>query len=290
MVIGEDCSTDNTRAIALTYQEKFPGRVKVLAHTSNLGVMPNLMAVLAMCDGDYICILDGDDYWTDDSKVQKQVDFLERNPGFAICAHNLAIVRFDGRALNEMVRLEREEKEYIINDLAAANMLATASCMYRNNFNAGPAPTGFPEWMLKVKIGDYCLHMLAARHGKIKYFPAAMGAYRLHNGGTWTGENNFNKMAMFFNTIHYLRKEFQGEISLLLMEQEIKYVRELAAFAPQKFKQFLLDYREQIADLLSAEYPYAICSLAHHSSIPQATPPNILNKLANRIRRMWATR
>ena len=91
IVIGEDCSTDNTRQIILDYQRKYPGKFKLLLHKENIGAMANQQAVFSACTGKYIAICEGDDYWTDPYKLQKQVDFLEDNNGFVICFTNTLI-------------------------------------------------------------------------------------------------------------------------------------------------------------------------------------------------------
>ena len=87
IVIGEDCSTDNTRQIVLDYQQQYPGKVKLLLHEKNIGAMANQMAVFNACKGKYIAMCEGDDYWTDPYKLQKQVDFLEANEDYSICSH-----------------------------------------------------------------------------------------------------------------------------------------------------------------------------------------------------------
>ncbi|NLI41548.1 MAG: glycosyltransferase [Caldisericales bacterium] len=84
LVIGEDCSTDNTRAIVCDYRERYPERIHLLLPEHNLGMFPNFVATLQACDGRYIALLEGDDYWTDPFKLQKQVDFLEVHPEYGL--------------------------------------------------------------------------------------------------------------------------------------------------------------------------------------------------------------
>lgn len=283
MIIGEDCSSDGTKAIAIAYQDKFPDLIKVQTNGANVGVMANLMSVLAACDGDYICILDGDDYWTDNAKVQKQVDFLEKNNDYAICAHNLSTVKIDGKPLYELVRQEKEEHTYDLQDLAKTNMLPTASCMYRNNFSAGDNPTGYPTWLPLVKIGDYCLNMLAARHGKAKYFPAVMGAYRIHNSGTWNGENQAKRLIMFFDTVHYLRKEFTGEVKHLLMKQQVMCLQSVASHGADVLKEFLNNSKQQILDLLLEDYPSALAELLTKDSSLPHNGASFAGRVVNKI-------
>lgn len=286
IVIADDCSTDETRDIIERYAQK-NSSITFLTREKNIGMMPNLIDAMSICTGDYLAFCEGDDFWTDPQKLQKQVDFLEGHPDYAICAHNLTIVRADGKSLNEFVRPENTEMQYDMHDLADKNMLATASCIYRNNFTSGHCPTGFPEWILKVKIGDYCLHMLAARHGKIKYFPEAMGSYRLHGGGVWTGESDFNRQVMFFHTISYLRIEFSGNIIQLLMHQQLKCLHELMLIDKIRFNQFLLEYRNQIIDLFVEEYPFAINELMDVNKIVKSEQSSNIGRILNKFQKIY---
>ena len=88
LVIGEDSSTDRTRKICLEYKNKFPHIIKLRLQEKNLGMMKNFYDSLSSCTGDYIAICEGDDYWTDPYKLQKQIDFLEENPEYGLCYGN----------------------------------------------------------------------------------------------------------------------------------------------------------------------------------------------------------
>ena len=89
IVIGEDRSTDNTLQICLDYKAKYPGKVRVLSRDTNIGMMANMIDTFSQCKGKYVAVCEGDDYWTDPYKLQKQVDFLEKNEEYAICCHNV---------------------------------------------------------------------------------------------------------------------------------------------------------------------------------------------------------
>ena len=95
LVVGEDCSTDKTLQIALKYQSEHPGVIRVLQREKNLGLTPNCVDTHNHCRGKYIALLDGDDYWTDKNKLQKQVDFMESHPEYAGCAHQSSVIRGD---------------------------------------------------------------------------------------------------------------------------------------------------------------------------------------------------
>ena len=91
LIIGEDCSTDNTRKIVLEYAEKHPDIICPLLPESNLGMMKNFIQTMEAARGKYIALCEGDDYWTDPYKLQKQVDFLEANEEYTVCSHRFHI-------------------------------------------------------------------------------------------------------------------------------------------------------------------------------------------------------
>jgi len=129
IVIGEDCSTDRTRDIVLEYQEKYSDRIKLLLQGKNAGMHKNFVDTYYACMGKYIALLEGDDYWTDPYKLQKQVDFLEKNPDFAICFHNMQIIYEDEPHLNRISNIKQKEITNI-KTLARGNYVYTASCIF----------------------------------------------------------------------------------------------------------------------------------------------------------------
>ena len=87
LIIGEDCSTDGTRKIVMEYARKYPDIIRPLLPDSNLGMMKNFIETMQAATGKYIALCEGDDYWTDPYKLQKQVDFLEANEEYSLCCH-----------------------------------------------------------------------------------------------------------------------------------------------------------------------------------------------------------
>ena len=85
VVVGEDCSKDNTPAICREYAERFPGKVVLLQEGHNLGIMRNFANTINHCTGDLIGICAGDDYWCDEYKLQKQLDYLTAHPECGVC-------------------------------------------------------------------------------------------------------------------------------------------------------------------------------------------------------------
>ena len=101
LIIGEDCSTDSTRKIVVEYAEKYPDLIRPLLPGSNLGMMKNFNKTMEAAKGKYIAICEGDDYWTDPLKLQKQVDILEANENIVAVATNAAVCDFNGNTIQK---------------------------------------------------------------------------------------------------------------------------------------------------------------------------------------------
>jgi glycosyltransferase involved in cell wall biosynthesis len=177
LIIGEDCSTDNTRNILLDYQTRFPDKIKLILPKENLGMMKNFSETLKACCGDYVALCEGDDYWTSKNKLQRQVDFLNQNEDFSIVFHAASI---NNETTGETKISNINQKPVCtIEDLFVENFIITASCMFRNRLFPN-----FPDFFLKTGAGDWVLHILNAEHGKIGFINEVMAVYRIHEGGT----------------------------------------------------------------------------------------------------------
>lgn len=223
IVIGEDCSTDRTRDIVLEYQEKYADRIKLLLQSENVGMHKNFVDTYYACKGKYIALLEGDDYWTDPNKLQKQVDFLENNPDFAICFHNMWIIDEDKPHLIRESNIKQKEITDI-NTLARGNYIYTASCVFRNNFII------LPDWFYQCPVGDYPLHLLNAQYGKIKFINEIMGVYRVHKGGAWENTNLSYRLEKWAEMIEILKSKFDSKVNEILNNSLHKSYFELAGY------------------------------------------------------------
>src|SRR5258707_15599876 len=145
IVIGEDASTDQTRQIVLDYQEKHRDKIRVLLRDASeaerdralgIGGKTGFISGLEACQGQYIALLDGDDYWTSPHKLQKQVDFLDSHPDFAICFHNSEIIA-EGNWEGAKTFSPPHQKEIsTIEDLLAGNFIHSGSSVFRRGLFA----------------------------------------------------------------------------------------------------------------------------------------------------------
>jgi glycosyltransferase involved in cell wall biosynthesis len=104
ILVGDDCSTDGAREVIAAYAAQYPDQVKAVLHPKNLGQngLFNTIETLKLAQGQYIAPMDGDDYWTDPLKLQKQVNYMETHPDFSACFHNALITYEDGLDSHEL--------------------------------------------------------------------------------------------------------------------------------------------------------------------------------------------
>ena len=201
IVVGDDASRDNTQAVLLDYQRRFPGKIKLLLNQTNRGAIHNFIDTYHACRGGYVATCEGDDYWTDPLKLQKQADFLDRHPDFSMCFHN-ADVRTDNNSEPPYLLNPPDQKAVTtLQDLIGEKetwFMATASILLRKTF----LPV-LPAWIAESKSGDIPLNILLAQRGPIGYLDDVMSVYRKHGGGQsntdhrWQAGFLFNRINMY---------------------------------------------------------------------------------------------
>ncbi len=215
IVLGEDCSTDNTRSICKQYQQKYPDKIKLLLPETNVGMMGNFINTLNSCNAKYVALCDGDDYWTDTQKLQKQVDFLEANTDYSICFHRVLELHPNQEILPEKLNTKATITTYSLHDLAFKNFIRTPSVVYRNHlFKAMPA------WLSNSPVGDYVVHLLNASNGKILYLPDTMAVYRKHPTSNWSSGNQITLLQKWFSLLDILLAEFSNDEATILALQK----------------------------------------------------------------------
>jgi glycosyltransferase involved in cell wall biosynthesis len=209
LIIADDFSTDGTREIVLEYKNKYSDFIKLILQKKNVGPAQNWMDLITRPQSKYVAYFEGDDYWTDPHKLQKQVDFLEKNPDFAICFHNMQIIYDDEPHLNCTSNINQREIT-TIEDLAWGNYIYTASCIFRKYFNE------LPPWHSDCPVGDYPLHLLNAQYGKIKFINEVMGVYRIHAGGIWENKSFIYRIEKWVEMLEIISDKFSSNVNKIL--------------------------------------------------------------------------
>lgn len=185
VIISDDCSTDNTAQIIKEYAAKYPDIIKPIFRKKNLGVMKNFIATLSDINTEYLIYNEGDDYFSDPLKIQKQVDFLDKNPDYSICFHPVTIHYENNERHDEIFPHESyrfSKTELALEDLIKRNFMQTNSVMYRWRYRNKKLYNVFPKDILPC---DWYLHLLHAQVGTIGFIDEIMAVYRKHEHGIW---------------------------------------------------------------------------------------------------------
>lgn len=187
ILVNDDASTDGTADIIREYELKYPDLFRCVYQKENQWGKKDICRdiLFPMVRGKYVALNEGDDYWTDENKLQKQVDFMESHPDFSVCFHPVTVHWDDGSEPdsvfpNAKKRFYKTELE--LKDLLHHNFIQTNSVMYRWRFHADSLNL-IPDGILP---GDWFLHLLHAQTGKIGFLPDVMAVYRRNHGGIWT--------------------------------------------------------------------------------------------------------
>jgi len=170
LVISDDCSTDKTKAVIEKYEKQYPEIIKPIYRKKNLGSIKNWIDTFSKCKGKYIALCEGDDYWTDPYKLQKQVDFLEANPDYGM-VHTEYDEFIESR--QELIKDIHKKGHKIksgdvFEDLLNVNFITTASVCFRKSILSDYIKE-FKDELYKWKMGDFPLWLYFSRHSKIGY-------------------------------------------------------------------------------------------------------------------------
>ena len=190
LVISDDCSLDNTRKICIEYKEIYPDIIKLLLSTKNQGITQNFLSTVQACSGKYIAQCDGDDYWTDPQKLQKQVDILEKNETYSICMH-------DNSNYYEAENSYKKEPppSYLV-DGSEGFVFTYAEWVkiwFGNTLTWLYRKDRFPDTQVISKylvfIDMHLLYYIMKGDNLGYYLKDDMAIYRIHSRGAWSGKN-----------------------------------------------------------------------------------------------------
>lgn len=223
ILVHDDASTDHSADIIREYTEKYPDLFKPIYQTENQyskGIKISLKYQFSRARGKYIAMCEGDDYWTDPLKLQKQVDFLEEHGD--CCMTCSRVDRFS------------ESKQLFIDDYGSYEIskyvdpvdiiekgglfISTCSIVFRHNILKN-----YPEYCIKCHVGDYPIQIIAAMKGSVFYINDIMAVYRVERPLSWVGN---------------LRKGFLNDKYLAGIRSEVKMLQCLCSDYPLYKKNF----------------------------------------------------
>ena len=240
IVIGEDCSTDDSRSICIAYQKKYPDKILLLLNEHNLGMNGNGANVSAHCVGKYVAVCEGDDYWTDPHKLQKQVDFLEAHPDYSACYHSVKIVDENGVEYTELdipAYTSNETFTYPREDVFSMRLPGQSCTVVARNMRYFVTPDVSKAYDECMTNGDQKGVVLYLRYGKIYHMGDCMACYRrTYAGDSWNARTHGREMS-FFIYRSFLHMEKYARYCLGINGSSRKYARSVLLGFLRNFSQ-----------------------------------------------------
>lgn len=175
IIVSDDASSDGTVAILQEYHQQYSDKMRLLLQETNVGGPENLKRVIEASKAKYVTCLDGDDFYTDDYKLQKQVDILEAHPEYAACFHNTWYADENGQLKGLFNRPDFHALHDSHEFIRERWFVPIHSAVLRREY------IEFPDWYNTVMNDDYVIHLSVAKHGPYYYMPDVMVAYRRHS-------------------------------------------------------------------------------------------------------------
>lgn len=249
IIIGDDCSTDRTREILLTYQQKYPDIIQLILHPKRYEGVPgrlNNITNLYACRGQYIALLDGDDYWISEDKLQQQVDFLDQHTDYVLAFHDAKVVSEDNESdayyYSEKAQNPHPGTTFTQQQIAKKWFIQTSTMLFRNHLIGE-----FPDWFWQICSADHAIQLLVTKHGKAKCLNNLESVRRVHsrsfNNTYWSdkltqNELMINDLLIFSENFSALRGAIQSDhilarrysYSAHLLWQRNKYKDSLVSF------------------------------------------------------------
>ena len=213
IIVHDDNSTDGTREILLKFYEENPDKILLILEKENQwqkGVS-NLAMILSWIKSDYIALCEGDDFWNVNFKLQRQVDFLDKNIETSLTCHDVEILNessdesYAQNLRNHINTFPTDNPEL---ELGKGNFIMTCSVMFRNNL----FQKGFLEGIHSLLPVDWLIFAALAESGKIAHSKERLATYRIHEGSAWSSQNSTMREKRTAETFWYLAGALKGNV------------------------------------------------------------------------------
>jgi glycosyltransferase involved in cell wall biosynthesis len=182
ILIGDDCSTDSSESV-IKRLAKYNNNIKYFRYNKNIGGRKNIKFLIDNCVGDYIAYLDGDDFWVDNLKLQKQVDFLDENIDYSMCFTGHWIYDRNGHSYpyDNWMGLTNNKTEVNSETLLSGNPISALTKVFRNYKNSN-----WCDFLDSIPFFDWGHNFFMSQKGKIKYLNFPSAVYRTHDNGVFS--------------------------------------------------------------------------------------------------------
>ena len=206
IVLAEDSSTDGTRSICEEYQAKYPDIIKYVWSENNVGVWANEIRAHEKARGKYFAYCEGDDYWTDTNKLQKQVAFMEAHEDYMMCFHNTGVLNQSSRAIILNGNIS-ESKEFHESDVFPNWVAHTSSFMIRRELWGKFLGMKHRNWLEST---DTVLVLLGMKYGRVWGIKEEMSVYRMNNHSMMANENSVEVLGQYIRHLKCFLLNFRS--------------------------------------------------------------------------------
>jgi glycosyltransferase involved in cell wall biosynthesis len=231
IVVHDDASTDGTQEVLKHYKEVHTDKMKLILQSENQHSkrVPVFDLVLPHCDGEYVACCDGDDYWCDNHKLQKQASYLDEHPDVFISGHDMKVVDSEGQLIQSSKLLDIHKRDFSADEIKKGlAWLLTSTWMFRNR--------SFPQAIERGKVinGDTFLLSLLGEHGASHYHDDINPAvYRIHDSGLWSTMPKSDRKLSELITSFWRQKYFARKNDLgLASYHKNKLYKQMAMASP----------------------------------------------------------
>jgi glycosyltransferase involved in cell wall biosynthesis len=189
LLVADDFSTDGTREKVQEYARRHPERIRTFLPDRNLGIEGIWLQAARQCRGEYVAILEGDDYWTDSDKLAKGVSALDGHPGWSTCFHRATLFFDDGSQPSRPATPAFSKDVFDLDDILRACFIPFLTVVFRRE-----ALATVPEWIFGYRWFDWLFHIQCAQQGAIGFLEEDMAAYRVHAGGNWSARSRLTQL------------------------------------------------------------------------------------------------
>ncbi len=233
IIISNDNSPDKTDEIIQEIINLNPKakNIKNIRHQANMGMMPNFIFALNEAKGKYIALCEGDDFWEDPLKLQKQIDFLESNKDFVMCFHSVT-VKNEIEGVNYSYPIPKKNI-LSFRDILFKHFIPTCSLIFLND----SLPKPLPEWLKYAKMGDIPVELFLADKGKVKFMDEKMAVYRKNERSVTQNIDHIKKGRASYDFLYRNLRDYFGRkyfiiFSIVIFKNRIGYLKDLLGLNP----------------------------------------------------------
>ncbi|MDE6729007.1 MAG: glycosyltransferase, partial [Oscillospiraceae bacterium] len=219
ILIGDDASTDNTKDILMRYYEQYKDRIKLCIRETNIGASANALDLICAASGEYIAYLEGDDFWCDPNKLQKQCDFLDANPSYAACFHDIKLINEKGKLIHKRPYWISRKRIFRYKDFNGIIIPGHSSSWFRRNIIKSNKQEYARFIMINKDIADRSSALFFLAHGDFARIEGKMSCYRYNRSGTNITTQKYN------DSLCALKNEISFLFSLIELSENLNRPR-----------------------------------------------------------------